>query len=354
MSKCFTRLKDTDILICSYLDDITLLKLSHTCKYFYDLTADTIWKRRTMSIMGARDYAMFDHIIPTPYSELTFKEYYFTQLRHNKLKFEGWHLDTLEKLNYKEKIRSYRSKAKELTVFVKDGRIDLLMVFHVTTSNHVDLWFYIVSEFEPNLMTTALTYGRHDIIFWFVYCSDEYITRDFRDPDAKWKVSPLTLWYALGGGHIDILNVFKDNFGLLPCPYSIFMDYRTLGQSEDTPGNLISLGIDKLPKVLDWCYNNGLVDKRFNRILCILAVDMATATCVLEWCCRNKYNLCENGTGSINPYAEACDKYSTISIFDKLYLHKMIPTPAIVEWLVTEFGEDNEIIKWLKDKGLVM
>lgn len=90
MSISLTGLRDTDVLLCSYLDDMSLLKLSHTCKYFYELTADTLWKDRAMVIIGLSYHFQLDSIVSvmTTHPMLS-KEYYLTQLYPYKCKFSA-------------------------------------------------------------------------------------------------------------------------------------------------------------------------------------------------------------------------------------------------------------------------
>lgn len=352
----FTGIKDTDLLLLSYLDDVALCRIQLTCKYFdILLTNDSFWRDRLIKVLNIGT----EHATSTVKS--TYKYHYTQKVAPWISKFKSWihKMQTIDK-SIIEYSNQFIYEMTEISSLVRQDRLDLLLYMHSTELNK--LLFDVAIKANPNLVMIAMSNNCTSILNWMTSTQNEQLITSkplSEDKLSFCKISPLTLWFAVIAGHLSILSTYE-TLGILPCKFASFHNFLWAVQSHKRIPQLRNLSNDLLVSVLDWLKLHNLVDDNFVSIIVdIINDDLQSRNesrlhLMLQWCKDNKINLCIDGY--TNPYADALmninlDNPDIIWTFDLFHSYGIPLHPETIHIIL----ETNpRLTIWLKDKGLII
>ena len=351
MLRHFTGLKDTDLFIFTYVDDVTLCNLTKTCKYFRGLLQfdNLFWKDRIQRLFQLSN-TEFTHVFSDVVYDSCWKNYYTRVLSDQRRIFREWSKTSLLMKPFTSHL--VNPNLSQVTDLSKDNRLDLLMYIHMTPAVK-QLIRDAITATSPNLITVCFRHGRVKILEWLVDMGYTFIEpRMTRVRDDT--INDVSLWDAATNCQLELLDYYKNTYDMVPHPAENLDDgYRTVWYN--TAIAFLKLDKSNLLSVLDWFLHNQLVDTGLKIILIEIvcsheAIEWPYQRSILGWCKQNQVNLCVNTTH--NPYIQACCnyKYTILNIYELLYEYNVIPTRDIVRTLKDE--SLFTINTWLRAKSL--
>lgn len=329
-----TGIRDLDVYLCEFLDDRSICRLIRTCGYHKKLLdTNEVWKRRIMRLvqLNSHGFTMLYSKLPT-YKVVQWKMYYSGNL-----------YPYLNKLN--------TITPEEVIKLADNNQTDLIILMDVQ-----DIKQPINDACKlGSLLRSSLISGNLVLLLWLL--ANRYTTVNYDEPNefTTSTINPQSLWAALEGCQLHILNYFYTYYKLLPIQvdeFAVVEDWYTYAIS------LSRLESDELTAVLDWLMSHQPVTNGFKLLVISLVVfdrfDGAYICRLLDW--ANKKQLDLNIDAGRNLYVFASlerhmynSNYPIIQTLDILWSYHIPLNQGIVDVIVDH--DHLDVNAWLVSKG---
>ena len=359
----FTKVKDSDLYICEFLDDTSLSRLRRTSKYFNVLLEDpSFWRRKCLYNLKDCDISILKCELDDSYTY--YKETILGTIKTFKRWKESWHLSSNSRT-------SSLTKEVHKTVchkYALEQRVDLLTLMETCDLHDIieaavdgDYWKNWPMH-ESCLVVNAVLSGSIHVLDWL------YI-RGYLSELTYAKYLP---WVAMRSGNISMLDWLKQNLNVVPLNYTeVITNYSELTKHQESRNlriDIKSMSWTVLEAVLRWLLTHKqtyatLVD------LCGMLLGSNHFENVVLWCLKNnvKFDMYVSIIGSDK---DVYDVTEILRRFDILYKHGYRPHNPVVLGLtcfvltiglayknIALTGETydydyNHIIDWMVSKQL--